>query len=232
MSASHNDASVVAFNKQLIKLGMATLLFCILANFVPAVYMYVGHGLIPPFQDLMTIWGTVAAMYAVSWIVQPIAYYGVLGTSSSYICWVAGSVGDIRLPAAAMAQKIAGVESGTHEGDLMATMGVAVSVFVSVTLITVFTFAGSAVLPHMPEAVTKSFRFILPALFAAVYMEVGRKDIRAGVLGLIVGVILTYIGIQLKVPGWAMTLIIVASGVAVMRVLFVYDKSKAAKKQE
>lgn len=231
MSAIHSDASVAAFNKQLIRLGIGTMFFALFANFVPAVYMYVAHGMIPPFQDIMTIWGTVAAMYAVSWIVQPIAYYGVLGTSSSYICWVAGSVGDIRLPAAAMAQKIAGVESGTHEGDLMATMGVAVSVFVSVSLITIFTFAGTAVLPHLPEAVTKSFRFILPALFAAVYMEVGRKDIRAGVLGLIVGVILTYIGIELKVPGWAMTLIIVSSGVAVMRVLFVYDKSKA-KKQE
>lgn len=231
MSISHSDPGVSVFNRQLVTIGMATLCFALLANFVPAVYLFVFHGIIPPFEDILTVWGIAAATFGVSWVVQPIAYYGVLGTSSSYICWVAGSVGDIRLPAAAMAQKIAGAESGTHEGDLMATMGVASSVFVSVALITLFTFIGSAVLPHLPEFVSNSFQYILPALFAAVYMEVGRRDIRAGILGIIVGVVITYICIQLAIPGWARTLLIVGSGVGVMRILWVYDGSRGRRQE-
>jgi hypothetical protein len=224
----HAEFNVVGseFNKTLISLGMATLCFALIANFIPAVYLFVFHGIIPKFEDILKIWGVAAATYGVSWVVQPIAYYGVLGTSGSYITWVAGSAGDIRLPAAAMAQKVAGVESGTHEGDIMATIGVASSVFVSVAFVTLFTFIGANVLPHLPPFFIKSFSFILPALFAAVYMEVARKDIRAGVGGIVVAMLLTYIGIQLKAPGWAMTLIIVASGVVVNRILYVYDISR------
>ncbi|MDR2076485.1 MAG: hypothetical protein LBP61_06095 [Desulfovibrio sp.] len=224
MHAEFNTGS--EFNKTLITLGIATLCFALIANFIPAIYLFVFHGIIPKGEDILKIWGVAAATYGVSWVVQPIAYYGVLGTSGSYITWVAGSAGDIRLPAAAMAQKVAGVESGTHEGDIMATIGVASSVFVSVAFVTLFTFIGANVLPHLPQFFIKSFSFILPALFAAVYMEVARKDIRAGVGGIVVAMILTYIGIQLKAPGWAMTLIIVASGVAVNRILYVYDRSK------
>ncbi|GHU04387.1 hypothetical protein FACS1894205_2530 [Alphaproteobacteria bacterium] len=222
----HNNSAIAGFNKHMITLGIATLFFALLANFIPAVYLFFFHGIIPPFEDIMLIWGVAAATYGVSWVIQPIAYYGVLGASSSYICWVAGSVGDIRLPAAAMAQKIAGVESGTHEGDLMAIMGVASSVFVSVAIVTLFTFVGANVLPYLPQFIHKAFQYILPALFAAVYMEVGRKDIRAGVGGIAVGMLLTYLGITLKAPGWAMTVIIVASGIAVNRVLWIYDQSK------
>ena len=84
-----------------------------------------------------------ASAYGVSWVVQPISYFPILGTAGSYIGWLAGSVGDIRLPAASMAQKVTGVEAGTHEGDVIGTIGTACSVFVSAGMITLFIFIGS-----------------------------------------------------------------------------------------
>ncbi len=223
-----NNLNVGAeFNKKLIKLGIATVSFAIVANFIPAIYLWVACGVFPGFHNIMKIWGVAAAAYGVSWIVQPIAYFGVLGASGSYIGWLAGSVGDIRLPAATMAQKVARVEAGTHEGDVIATIGTASSVLVSVTFVTVFTFIGSRVLPMLPEFITKSFTYILPALFAAVYVEIARKDVRTGVTGFITGIVLMYIGIKLAILPAIMTLVIVFSGVIVNRVFYVYDRNKA-----
>ena len=147
----NSNSYAAAYNKKLIAMGMATVGFAILANFIPVLYLWVAHGMIPKFSEIMRIWGTVASTYGISWIVQPIAFFGVLGASGSYIGWLAGSVVDIRLPAASMAQKVAQVEAGTHEGDVIANIGTACSVLVSTTFVTVFTILGQCCPAKQPE---------------------------------------------------------------------------------
>lgn len=110
------------YDQKLIKIGRMTMLFAIIANFVPAIYVGLRYGEMPSGSILLQLWLLVASAYGISWIVQPIAYFATLGTAGSYIGWLAGSVGDIRLPAASMAQKVAGVEPGTHEGDVIGTI--------------------------------------------------------------------------------------------------------------
>lgn len=222
----NNLLAEAAFNKKLIKLGIGTVLFAIVANFIPALYLWLVHGVTPGLGGILRVWGIAAASYGISWVVQPIAYFGVLGASGSYIGWLAGSVGDIRLPAAMMAQKVARVEQGTHEGDVMATIGTSCSVLVSVGFVTVFTFIGSKILPLLPQGVLDSFNFILPALFAAVYVDIARKDFRTGVTGFVVGMALMLTGTLLAAPSWLMTILIVFSGVGVNRVFYVMDQKK------
>ena len=216
-----------AFNKKLIKLGIGTVIFAIIANFIPAIYVYVAYGITPGIDGILRGWGIAAASYGLSWVVQPIAYFGVLGASGSYIGWLAGAVGDIRLPAVTMAQKVAKVEQGTHEGDVMATIGTSSSVLVSVGFVTLFTFIGSRVLPLLPQSVLDAVNYILPARFAAVYVEIARKDIRTGLAGIGAGILLMLLGIVLNAPSWLMTILIVLSGVAVNRIFYVIDRKKA-----
>jgi hypothetical protein len=217
------------YDKKLIKLGMITVSFAIIANFIPAIYLWIVHGVFPGFVNIFKIWGMMAAVYGISWVAQPIAYFGVLGASGSYIGWLAGSVGDIRLPAAAMAQKVSKTEAGTHEGDVMATIGTASSVLVSVGFVTLFTFIGAQVLPMFPEFITKSFSYILPSLFAAVYIDIACKDLRSGSTALLAAFILMYICTVMKVSAAIITLIIVASGVIVNRVYYVIHRDREKK---
>ena len=108
-----------------------------------------------------------------------IILYPMLGIGGSYISWLCGNVADIRVPAATMAQRVAGAEPGSPEGDVMATIGIAGSVFVSVAILTLFTFIGSAIMPMVPKFVTKAFGFILPAVFGAVYAELSRSTLKS-----------------------------------------------------
>lgn len=107
------------YDKKMIKIGRVSMGLAIIANFIPAIYVGLRYGEMPGIATILQIWALVAATYGISWIIQPIAYYPTLGAPGSYIGWLAGSVGDIRMPAASMAQKIAGVESGTHAGKLL-----------------------------------------------------------------------------------------------------------------
>ena len=60
--------------------------------------------------------------------------------------FVAGSIGDIRIPAIQMAQKASKTEASTPQGDVMAALGVSASVVVSFVIVTIFTFIGTAVI--------------------------------------------------------------------------------------
>lgn len=222
---SINLNGALQFKSMLTKIGIITLSFAVIANFVPAIYLWIAYGIAPSGKEILTIWGLAAATYGVSWVIQPIAYFSVLGSSGSYIAWLAGSVADIRLPSVAMAQKVSGYEAGTHEGDVISTIGIAGSVFVSVTMITIFTLIGTQVLPMLPEFITSSFKYILPSLFGAIYMELSSKNIRCGLMALIFGSLFTIFMASI-VPGWALTLIIVFSGILSARIVFKMNKKK------
>ncbi len=141
---------------------------------------------------------------------------------------MAGSVGDIRMPAASMAQKMAGVESGTHAGEVVATIGTCCSVFVSAGMITVFTIVGSQVIPILPAFVTESFNYILPALFGAIYVDIARKDLRTGISTIVAAMLIMIVGGMIGIPGGVLTLLVVLSGILVTRVFFVRDQKKEA----
>ncbi len=216
------------YDSKMVKIGRISMGLAIIANFVPAIYIGLRYGEMPTLSVIFKIWGLVAATYGISWIVQPIAYYPTLGATGSYIGWLAGSVGDIRMPAASMAQKIAGVEPGTHAGEVIGTIGTCCSVLVSATMITVFTVIGSQVIPLLPEFVTNSFSYILPALFGAIYTDIARKDIRTGISTIIMALLLMIFGGKIGIPGGVLTLVIVLGGVLITRGFFVIDKKKAS----
>ena len=107
-------------------------------------------------------------------------------------------------------------------------IGTACSVFVSAGMITLFIAIGSYVVPNLPQFVTDSFNNILPALFGAIYVDMARKDIRAGVCGFIAGAAILFLGGKLGINNGILTVLIVLSGILINRVFFVMDKKKAA----
>lgn len=214
------------YDKKMIKIGRISMGLAIIANFLPAVYVGLKYGQMPDVGTILKIWALVAATYGVSWIIQPISYYPTLGAPGSYIGWLAGSVGDIRMPAASMAQKMAGTEEGTHAHEVVGTIGTCCSVLVSASMITIFTLIGSKVIPMLPEFVTSSFSYILPALFGAIYVDIAKKDLRVGICTIVAGLLIMKIGGMLGVPGGVLTLCIVLGGILVTRGFFVVDKNK------
>lgn len=216
------------YNQKVIRNGRITMGLAIIANFIPAIYVGLHYNVMPSLGTILQIWGVVAASYGITWIIQPIAYYPTMGTAGSYIGWLAGSCGDIRMPAAAMAQKVAGVEAGTHEGDVIGTIGVACSVLVSASMITIFVVIGAQVIPLLPPFITDSFSYILPSLFGAIFVDNARKNLKAGVLTLICGMAILYFGSMIGINSGILTLLIIICGILISRMFFVAAQKKAA----
>ena len=212
------------FQGQFARIGMFTLIAGLIANFVPALYLAGVVGVMPQFTDLLQIYAVAFSAFGISWLVQPLSFYPMLGVGGSYISWLCGNVADIRVPAATMAQRVVGAEPGSPEGDVMATIGIAGSVFVSVVILTLFTFIGAAIIPLVPKFVTKAFGYILPAVFGAVYAELSRKHFKIGVLTIIVGLGVTFIAPKIGLPGSLLSIVIIVGGIAMARLVFVTGK--------
>lgn len=214
------------FRARCIKAGQLAMILCIIANFIPGMYLWLVHGIAPTLSDLLQLWLLAAGAYGVSWVVQPLAYYSSIGTAGSYLSWVVGSVVDIRLPAVTMAQEIAKVEPGSEEGEVISMLGVSVSVFVSVSMVTIFTIAGTMVIPLLPAFITGSFNYILPALFGAVYINLAKKNMKMGLGTLAVALIVLYINSFIGIKGALINLFVVIMGMVVARCVYVMERNK------
>lgn len=214
-------------NARLIRVGAITLCAGIIANFVPVMYLWLYYGVAPPLQDILKIWTVALVTFGVSWFVQPITFFGVLGTSGSYIAWLAGSVADLRCPAVTMAQKVTGYEPGTPEGDVISTIGIAGSVLVSVVMITVFTVIGANIIDSLPAFIKSSFKVILPAVFGAVYVELASKQLKMGTGTIVLALALTFIAGKAGVPGWLLNIAIIVGGILIARVQYVMESKRS-----
>lgn len=223
------DAAYESYSKKVIRTGVITCSCAAVANFIPALYLWFVHGVMLDAGTILQIWLVAFMAYGVSWIVQPVSYFPSLGVAASYVVWVCGNVADIRMPAANMSRKAAGVEDGTPQGDVMSTIGITSSVYVSVAMITIFSIIGAQVLPMLPEGVTSAFTYILPGVFAAVYVDLAQKNKKLGLFSLPVGIILIIVIRYLNFfTSWLM-LFVVISGILVARACFVADQKKKAK---
>lgn len=214
------------FLKQCIRIGSVTLILGIIANFTPPLYLWLGLGVHPPVEDIFKIYAVIASTYLTSWFTQPITFFPLLGMSGSYVTWLSGSGAEIRTPASNMAQKAAGVEQGTPEGNVISTIGVSTSVFVSFFVITVFVFAGQSLIPLLPIFVKKSFAFILPAVLAAVVVNLAKDNLDLCAAIVVFSATAIYVKKHLfPFPDWFATLFIVLVGM-----LFGYIKYKLTEK--
>lgn len=212
----------MSFNSKIIRVGTITVSFAIIANFLPSLYLWFAYDVIPSFNDLIVIWTTMAAAFGVSWFIQPLSYFGSLGTAGSYIAWIAGSAADIRIPAVTMAQKIANVEPNTPKGDVIATLALATSVFVSVSIVSIFALVGTSIIPMLPEVIKTAFVYILPSLFAAVYTSMTLKDHSQGISIVLIGLVMLFVMPMFGIPGSLNILMLVLMGMIVSK--FIYNK--------
>lgn len=206
----------------IIKWGRRTNWTGILLCFCPALTLAFFYDLMPPVSAIFSGFVLVAGAVGVIWFVEPISYFPILGVSGTYMAFLSGNIGNLRIPCAMIAQKIAKVEPGTNEGAIVGTLGMSVSIVVNLVFLTVGVVAGAQVLQALPQSVVAALQFLLPALFGAIFVQFAMSKVKLApiVLAICIGLALAVrAGI---VPAFASTLASVAASVAIA--VFMYRK--------
>lgn len=216
------------FNSSIKTLGYVFVTIALLCNFVPAVYASITTGVFPAIGDLLTLWVAAASAFGVGYFVQPISFFPMANMAGSFMCWIVGNVGEIRIPAATMAQNVTNAEQGTPKAQVISTVGIGGSIIVSVCMITLFTLIGASIMPLMPKVVLKAFGFVLPCVLGAVYASLASKNIILGAIIMISSIASKMLFPIIGIPGGLIMLLNIILAVIIARIYFITTQKTGA----
>lgn len=217
------------------RIGKITGLLGVVMSFAPAAVLAIVYGLLPDPAALLTAFIAAASAFGFLWIVEPISYFTVLGPVGTYMAFLSGNISNMRVPCASMAQVSTGVQPGTDEGSVISTIGMATSVVINTSVLTIGVILGNTVLSMLPAAVTEALNYLLPALFGALLVQFGLKR-KSFAVGILVFAILVCVGINAGLFNWlpgaanylgTLASVFMAIGVT----LVTYGKKKDVQKQ-
>lgn len=175
-----------SFTKPIIRYGSLTNLLAIPLCFIPAIYLWLVKGAFPGWNNILTGWMYVASMFAIYSVVEPICYFPILGLPGTYMSFLSGNIGNMRVPCAVVAQESLGVEPGTKKAELIATLGIAGSIFTNTIMITIAAIGGAALMSIFPPVVLTAFKYVSSAIFGAMFAMFASKNLKYGAFALVV----------------------------------------------
>lgn len=150
------------------------------------------YGCIPSFGEVINL-ATISILmiYIPVGISEALSYTPILG-SSSYLTFITGNIMNLKFPCAVNAMKIAKKEPNTPEGDAVASVAVAVSSIMTITILALAALFSAWISPvfELPAVKTAS-NYIIPALFGSLTLglfsstNTGDKVVKNGIMGVL-----------------------------------------------
>ncbi|MCC0694775.1 MULTISPECIES: hypothetical protein [unclassified Clostridioides] len=203
----------------MIRYGRLTLSLGIIEALVPGIILSFGFGLMPPISALLASTMAIVSMSAPNYIIEPVSYSPILGIPGTYMSFLSGNISNMRLPCSIAAQKAAEVESGTEEGSIISTIGIAVSILVNISILTFGVILGGSVLSKIPPEVVEKLNLILPALFGSVFGQVFLQDKKLGLVAIVIAVLTIILSKQGIIPQSLVVLICVFGTILIARIM-------------
>lgn len=188
------------FTKPIVKTGRWTLFVTVALSFLPPLYLWIRYGALPPLKSIFTGWFLIASIYGSYYIVEPISYFPVLGVAGTYMVCLAGNIGNMRVPCAAVAQEALKVAPGTKKAELVATLGIAGSIITNLIVVTIAAIAGNSLMNIFPPVVLKAFDFVLPSIFGSMFAMFAVKYPKYGAFA--ISLTLFLLGVVKVLPVW------------------------------
>lgn len=169
------------------RIGRITLLIAMVICLFPALYLSFVLGAWPGAGVILTGFLAIVAFVGIIWIVEPISYFPVLGVCGSYMSFLSGNIGNMRLPVVISCQSAVGAETGSRKAEVAAVIGIAVSVIVNLVFLVALVVIGRALIDAMPAAMALAVKeYTLPALYGAVLVmfmnSTTRRNALTGIL--------------------------------------------------
>lgn len=177
------------------RVGRITNLIAAGMMFLPSIWLWLQYGVFPP-MDHIAYGMSLALIYAVPfYIVEPIAYYPTLGNAATYMSFLAGNISNLRLPCAAVAQEVVGVEEGSKKGELVATVGISISIWLSIIAVFIGAVTAGWIVKVFPEWWQIAFKtYLLPAVFGAVFGQFALRGWKYAPIALILPIVMLLLG--------------------------------------
>jgi len=176
-----------------IRIGITTCLLGVILSFGPPLYLYFAYGAIPPGKSILSGYLVILSMFGISYFTDMIAFYPVAGLTGIYMGYFAGNMSGLRLPVMLAAREALGInqQSEPKKAEIVGTIAMGASVFVSVAATSLVAIIGPWILSVLPQVIIEAFDYASPAIMGTLVAIVGRQDVKRFVIAsVLAGVVL------------------------------------------
>ena len=217
-----NDNYMNTWKKSSIRIGAPTNLLAAVTAFFPVLYLCIVYDCWPDFSLVMSAWGLVALSFGAFYIVEPVSYYASLGMAGTYLSFLSGNIGNMRVPCAALALDVTKSESGTIQAEVVSTMAICGSIITNLIATTSAALVGAAVVAVLPESIKIGLQtYASAAIFGATFGNFALKKPKVAIFALAIPVICK---LFIPIPAWMVIVASVFGTVGIARLFYVQEK--------
>lgn len=207
-------------------IGTPTNLLAAITAFIPVIYLCNTYNCWPDPQLVLAAWGMTAVSFGAFYFVEPISYYAALGMSGTYLGFLSGNIGNMRVPCAALALDVTDSKSGTLQAEVVSTMAICGSIITNLIATTGAVLVGSAVVAILPAFLNTALKtYAAAAIFGGTFGNFAIKYPKVAVFGLLIPVVFKMF---IPVPAWVVIVCAVFGTLGISRVFYTADQKKSA----
>jgi len=212
------------WKKSCVRIGTPTNLLAALTAFIPAIWLCVSYNCWPDFGLVMKAWGLVALSFAALYFVEPISYYASLGMSGTYLSFLSGNIGNMRVPCAALALDTTKSKPGTLQAEVVSTLAICGSIFTNLLFTTLAALVGVAVVAILPSFISVGLtKYAGAAIYGGTFGNFALKNPKVAMYSLGFTLILKLV---LAPPAWVLIVTSVFGSILVGRFFYTRGNKK------
>lgn len=189
------------FGNKVHKIGKLTVLVAFLLSLSIPLYLTFVMGYAPSAAAVGSGLVFVASFVGMIWVIEPISYFPVLGSIGTYMSFVSGNIGNMRMPVVGAIQNALGLEPGTKKAEMASVFGLVSSNIVNLAILMVVVVSGQALINALPDAVLAAFGYAVPGILGAMLVSFG-SNLSSKHLGIVSLVALAVYFVTYNAPGW------------------------------
>ena len=147
--------------------------------------------------------------------------------SGTYLGFLSGNIGNMRVPCAALALDVTKSKSGTIQAEVVSTMAICGSIITNLIATTGAVLVGSAVVAVLPAFLNSALKnYAAAAIFGGTFGNFAVKYPKVAVFGLLIPTVLK---LFVPVPAWVVIVCAVFGTLGMARLFYVSDQKKEGK---
>lgn len=217
---------MAVWKKNYIRIGSPTNILAALTAFIPVIYLCTKFNCWPDIQLVLSAWALTAIAFGAFYVVEPVSYYASLGMSGTYLSFLSGNIGNMRVPCASLALDLTESETGTIQAEVVSTMAICGSIITNLIATTAAALVGASIVAILPEAINVGLKsYASAAIFGATFGNYAVKKPKIALFGALIPIACKLIG---TVPAWLTIVLSVFGTVLIARMFYMSESKKAA----
>lgn len=209
------------WKKACIMIGTPTNLIAAFTAFIPVLYLCVTYNCWPDLSLVLSAWGMTVVAFGAFYIVEPVSYYAALGMSGTYLGFLSGNIGNMRVPCASLALDVTDSDAGTMQAEIVSTMAICGSIVTNLIATTLAAFVGAGIVSVLPAMITTGLQsYASAAIFGATFGNFSLKQPKLAIFGIGIPVVLKVLTAFINIPAWLIIVVSVFGTVAIARLFY------------